>query len=42
VLVRSNIRELIAAMHRAPVSNIEAPSQALEEVFLHYYGGDAR
>ena len=40
VSVQSNIAQLIALMHRYPVSNISAPNQNLEEIFLQYYGGD--
>lgn len=40
VLVRGNISDLVAAMGRHPVVNIAAPNQSLEEVFLHYYGGE--
>lgn len=40
VLVQNNIGQLIAAMARYPVVNISAPGQSLEEIFLHYYGGE--
>ena len=40
VTVQSNIRELIAALNHYPVTNLAAPSQSLEEVFMHYYGGE--
>ncbi len=39
VLVQNNIQDMIAAMHKYPVTNITAPGQSLEEVFLQYYGG---
>lgn len=39
VTVQNNIGELIAVMGRYPVTNISAPSQSLEEIFLQYYGG---
>lgn len=39
VLVRNNLAQFIAAMHRHPVTNLAAPNQSLEEVFLQYYGG---
>lgn len=40
VSVQSNIRELIALLNRYPVTNITAPNQNLEEIFMQYYGGD--
>jgi ABC-2 type transport system ATP-binding protein len=40
VAVQNDIKELIAVMNRYPVTNISAPSQRLEEIFMHYYGGD--
>lgn len=40
VTVQNDIREFIAAMHKYPVTNISAPTQSLEEIFMHYYGGD--
>lgn len=40
VRVRNNLPQLIAAMHRHPVTNLAAPNQSLEEVFLQYYGGE--
>lgn len=42
VTVQTNLRELIIALGRYPVTNLTAPSQSLEEVFLLYYGGDGR
>lgn len=39
VTVQSNMSEFIAAMNRYPVTNLAAPSQSLEEVFMQYYGG---
>ncbi len=39
VMVQNNIGVLTAAMARHPVTNIAAPSQNLEDIFLHYYGG---
>lgn len=41
VMIRSNIKELITVMNRYPVTNIAAPAQSLEEVFMHYYGGES-
>ena len=40
VAVQSNIKELIALMNKYPISNISAPNQSLEEIFMQYYGGD--
>ena len=40
VHVQNNLSELIAAMARHPVTNIAAPGQNLEDIFLHYYGGE--
>ena len=40
VTVQNNIRELISLMNSYPVSNISAPSQSLEEIFMQYYGGN--
>lgn len=42
VVVRNNIKEFIAAMNRFPVTDIAPTGQSLEEIFLHYYGGDAQ
>ncbi len=39
VIVHNNIREFIAIMNQYPVTNISAPTQSLEEIFLQYYGG---
>lgn len=40
VIVQNDIKELIAVMNRYPVTNISAPHQSLEEVFMQYYGGN--
>jgi ABC-2 type transport system ATP-binding protein len=40
VTVQNNIQELIAAMNRYPVVNLSAKTQSLEEIFMHYYGGE--
>lgn len=40
VTVQNDIKDLIAIMNRYPVTNISAPTQSLEEIFLQYYGGD--
>lgn len=39
VIVQNDIKELISLMNIYPVTNIAAPNQSLEEIFLHYYGG---
>lgn len=38
VTVHDDMREWIAAMNRYPVTNISAPTQGLEEIFMQYYG----
>jgi ABC-2 type transport system ATP-binding protein len=40
VSVQNNMREFIAAMNRHAVSNISAPEQSLEDIFMQYYGGE--
>lgn len=40
VTVQGDIREWIAAMNRYPVTNVSAPTQGLEEIFMQYYGGE--
>ncbi len=40
VIIQNDIREWIAVMNRFPVTNISAPSQGLEEIFMQYYGGE--
>jgi ABC-2 type transport system ATP-binding protein len=40
VTVQNDIKELISVMNRYPVTNISAPNQSLEEIFMQYYGGD--
>lgn len=39
VAVQNDIKELISVMNRYPVTNISAPNQSLEEIFMQYYGG---
>lgn len=39
VTVKNDIKELISVMNRYPVTNISAPNQSLEEIFMQYYGG---
>ena len=39
VTVQNNIGEFIAAMAKYPVTNLYAPQQNLEDIFLQYYGG---
>ncbi len=41
VLVKNNFPQFTQAMAQAPVVNISAPTQSLEEIFLHYYGEGA-
>lgn len=40
VAVQNNIGEFIATLGKYPVSNLSAPTQSLDEIFMHYYGGD--
>lgn len=40
VRVKGDITPLVQAMPRHAVVNISAPQQGLEEIFLHYYGGE--
>lgn len=40
IVVQNDIKELISVMNRYPVTNISAPNQSLEEIFMQYYGGD--
>lgn len=40
VTVQNNVREFIAVMNKYPVTNISAPTQSLEEIFMRYYGGE--
>ncbi|MDR1033570.1 MAG: ABC transporter ATP-binding protein [Bifidobacteriaceae bacterium] len=40
VSVQNNMREFISVMNKYAVTNIYAPNQSLEEVFMHYYGGE--
>jgi ABC-2 type transport system ATP-binding protein len=39
VTVQNDIKELISVMNRYPVTNISAPNQSLEDIFMQYYGG---
>lgn len=39
VTVQNDIKELISVMNRYPITNISAPNQSLEEIFMQYYGG---
>ena len=39
VTVQNNLRELIEVLNRYPVTNLAAPTQGLEEIFMQYYGG---
>ena len=40
VLIQNDIQRLISVMPKYPVTNIETPTQNLEEIFMQYYGGD--
>lgn len=40
VMIQNNIKDLITLMNHYPVTNISAPNQSLEEIFMHYYGGE--
>lgn len=42
VIVKNDIKKFIDAMSRYPVTNIDAATQSLEEVFMHYYGGGSK
>jgi ABC-2 type transport system ATP-binding protein len=42
VTVRQDMQIFIQAMSRHPVTNIDVAEQSLEDIFLHYYGGDAK
>ncbi|MDD3832607.1 MAG: ABC transporter ATP-binding protein [Oscillospiraceae bacterium] len=39
VIVQNDIKKLISVMNLYPVTNIFAPNQSLEEIFMQYYGG---
>lgn len=41
VTVQNNMAEFIATLGKYPVTNLSAPTQSLEEIFLHYYGGES-
>jgi len=38
VTVQNNLRKFIETLNRYPVTNLAAPTQGLEEIFLQYYG----
>jgi ABC-2 type transport system ATP-binding protein len=42
VTVRQDMQSFIQAMGRHKVTNIDVAEQSLEEIFLHYYGGDGK
>jgi ABC-2 type transport system ATP-binding protein len=42
VTVRQDMQAFIQAMARYPVINIDVAEQSLEEIFLHYYGGNGK
>ena len=39
VIVQNNLDEFIRLMNEFTVTNLSAPAQSLEEIFLQYYGG---
>lgn len=39
VTVRKDLQQLLKALASSPVTNLSAPHQSLEEIFLAYYGG---
>ena len=36
----NNMKHFIETMNKYPVTNIHEVNQSLEEIFLHFYGGD--
>jgi len=40
VSIKQDLRPLIEAMYKHPVQNIDKVNQSLENVFLHFYGGE--
>jgi ABC-2 type transport system ATP-binding protein len=42
VIVRQDMPAFIQAMGRHKVTNIDVAEQSLEEIFLHYYGGNSK
>jgi ABC-2 type transport system ATP-binding protein len=42
VNVRQDMQTFIQAMGRHPVTNIDMAEQSLEDIFLHYYGGNEK
>lgn len=40
LIVKNNLSELVALMSNYPITNLSAPVQSLEEIFLQYYGGN--
>jgi ABC-2 type transport system ATP-binding protein len=41
VTIKQNIKKFIEVLNRYPVTNIDVAEQSLEDVFLHYYGGNS-
>jgi len=41
VTVQNNLHDLILLMQKYPVSDISSPDLNLEEIFMHYYGGES-
>ena len=40
VSVKGSIQEFIKALEKYPVTNLDVKTESLEEIFMHYYGGD--
>ena len=40
VTIKNDMKQFIEAMNKYPVTNIHEVNQSLEEIFLHYYGGE--
>lgn len=40
VVVKNDIKKLISIMNNYNVTNLDSVNQSLEEIFMHYYGGE--
>ncbi len=40
VIIKNDMKHFIETMNKYPVTNIHEVNQSLEEIFLHFYGGD--
>jgi len=40
VIIKNDMKQFIETMNKYPVTNIHEVNQSLEEIFLHFYGGD--